>query len=85
MRKAHGDAGFAQRVNTAFDLAQQLVTKIQTHPRLMMVQLPECTNVCFWYLPDEFDTMTATRHTIQDQYDRIHTLNARIKERLLRE
>uniref|UniRef100_H2YJ73 Glutamate decarboxylase n=1 Tax=Ciona savignyi TaxID=51511 RepID=H2YJ73_CIOSA len=51
MMKAHGNIGLESRINKAFDNAQYLAELVKKTDGFKLVCDPECTNVCFWYLP----------------------------------
>uniref|UniRef100_H2YJ70 Cysteine sulfinic acid decarboxylase n=1 Tax=Ciona savignyi TaxID=51511 RepID=H2YJ70_CIOSA len=53
MMKAHGNIGLESRINKAFDNAQYLAELVKKTDGFKLVcdVSPECTNVCFWYLP----------------------------------
>lgn len=85
MRKAYGDIWLAKRITKAFSLSTQLVNKVEVTKQLMVLQQPECTNVCFWYIPIDLYNETISLDTIRLHYDRIHRINAGIKEQLLKE
>ncbi|KAI8498905.1 hypothetical protein Bbelb_233580 [Branchiostoma belcheri] len=50
--KAHGTRGFEQHVDYVFELAQYVYDKLSGRNDFKMVLPgPNCTNVCFWYIP----------------------------------
>ncbi|XP_078613588.1 cysteine sulfinic acid decarboxylase-like isoform X1 [Branchiostoma floridae x Branchiostoma japonicum] len=56
--KAHGTRGFEQHVDYVFELAQYLYDKLISRTDFKMVLPgPNCTNVCFWYIPPSLQGM----------------------------
>ncbi|XP_035693949.1 acidic amino acid decarboxylase GADL1-like [Branchiostoma floridae] len=56
--KAHGTRGFEQHVDYVFELAQYLYDKLISRKDFKMVLPgPNCTNVCFWYIPPSLQGM----------------------------
>nr|NP_001027786.1 cysteine sulfinic acid decarboxylase [Ciona intestinalis]BAB88855.1 cysteine sulfinic acid decarboxylase [Ciona intestinalis] len=51
MMKAHGSTGLETRINKAFLNAQKLTKLVEVTEGFELVCKPECTNVCFWYIP----------------------------------
>lgn len=52
MWKAKGTHGFEQHVEKVFDNAKFFVESIKRRPGFKMVlEEPQCTNICFWYVP----------------------------------
>jgi len=50
--KAYGSLGMAQRVESCFECALHLRDRCRTTPGFrLLIEEPECTNVCFWYIP----------------------------------
>lgn len=40
-------------MNQVFDVSQYFVKQIKDKPNFkLVIDEPECTNVCFWYIPD---------------------------------
>ena len=48
-----GMSGFEKQINHLMDLTAYQVDKIKSQPDkfYLIVPEPECTNVCFWYIP----------------------------------
>ncbi|KAK3092362.1 hypothetical protein FSP39_001932 [Pinctada imbricata] len=51
MWKAKGDKGFEKDIDNLFDCAQYLAELAEKRDGFELIQKPECTNVCFWYIP----------------------------------
>ncbi|XP_066588147.1 cysteine sulfinic acid decarboxylase isoform X2 [Prorops nasuta] len=51
MWKAKGLKGFEAHVNRVFQLSQYFADRIRNRAGWKLILEPECTNVCFWYVP----------------------------------
>lgn len=51
MWKAKGDAGLEEDIDNLFSCSRYLTQLIKARDGFKMVQEPQCTNVCFWYIP----------------------------------
>jgi glutamate/tyrosine decarboxylase-like PLP-dependent enzyme len=49
--KSQGDLGLERRVDHLFHLSEYLAEKIKQTEGFRLIQEPECTNVCFYYIP----------------------------------
>lgn len=50
--KAYGSVGMAQRIENCFDCALYLRDRCRsTDGFRLLIDEPQCTNVCFWYIP----------------------------------
>ncbi|XP_045605307.1 cysteine sulfinic acid decarboxylase isoform X1 [Procambarus clarkii] len=49
--KFHGLDALEKRVDAAFSASRYLSKKVAGRPGFRLVQEPQCTNVCFWYIP----------------------------------
>ncbi|XP_060554593.1 acidic amino acid decarboxylase GADL1-like, partial [Ruditapes philippinarum] len=49
--KKEGDSGMESRIDHLFMLSRYLSDKLKKTPGFRLIQEPECTNVCFWYIP----------------------------------
>ncbi|XP_063880876.1 cysteine sulfinic acid decarboxylase-like isoform X2 [Scylla paramamosain] len=50
--KVHGQSLLEARVDAAFHASRHLCTEVKRRgDRFRLVQEPECTNVCFWFIP----------------------------------
>lgn len=82
MWKAKGTDGLRQHIEKVFDNAEFFTRTIQQRPGFRMVlPQPECTNICFWYVPPSL-------RSIQDEAEfhaRIHKIAPKIKERMMKE
>lgn len=83
--KARWRQGIADNIKLAFDHAAYLTDKIKNAKHLVMVQDPDCLNVCFRYIPNHLADKNITRETVWDYYDEIHTLTAKIHAMMLQQ
>ncbi|KAL5007987.1 hypothetical protein ScPMuIL_013568 [Solemya velum] len=51
MWKAKGDSGFERDVDKLIELSRYLTNQMRNREGFRVVAEPECTNVCFWYIP----------------------------------
>ncbi|XP_070536514.1 cysteine sulfinic acid decarboxylase-like isoform X2 [Ptychodera flava] len=51
MFKAKGNVGFEEEINIKFDNSRYLAQLVKERTGFQLVAEPECTNVCFWYIP----------------------------------
>lgn len=63
----------------------RLTELVKQSERLYLVQQPTCTNVCFRYIPTGIDMTTITHDVVKDNYNRIHTLTAKIKDLMMKQ
>ncbi|XP_039272903.2 cysteine sulfinic acid decarboxylase-like [Styela clava] len=82
--KAKGNTGIAKQVEKAFDNAEYLAREIKKRPGFRLVlSEPECTNVCFWYIPPRMRDGITT-WTSEDGYKRdLSKVAPIIKERMV--
>lgn len=58
MWRAKGDKGFEEHIDMLWHLTDLLVEEVHKRPNFEMVmENPECTNVCFWYIPKSMQDM----------------------------
>ncbi|KAK4872890.1 hypothetical protein RN001_014919 [Aquatica leii] len=81
MWKAKGTAGFEQHVDKVFDNAQFFLKLIRERPGFRMVMdKPEFTNLCFWYVPPSLrDSVDSA-----DYNTRLHRIAPKIKEKMMK-
>jgi len=58
MWKAKGSSGIEAQVDKAFDNSKYLAEQVRKRPDYMLVREPECTNVCFRYIPPKIACMS---------------------------
>ncbi|KDR09499.1 Cysteine sulfinic acid decarboxylase, partial [Zootermopsis nevadensis] len=82
MWKAKGTIGLEKHIDTVFDNATYFLKQIRMREGFRLVlQEPECTNVCFWYIPPSL-----RGHENQPDFnERLHKVAPKIKERMIKE
>lgn len=83
--KARGKQWISDRIQKAFDNVAYITQRIKSSDNLMMVQDPECLNVCFWYIPHHLKEKNITRETIWEYHDEINSLTAKIHGQMLKQ
>ncbi|XP_011304771.1 cysteine sulfinic acid decarboxylase [Fopius arisanus] len=79
MWKAKGTAGFEAHVDKVFYLSRYFVGLIRGRVGWRLLQEPECTNVCFWYVPK------SKRGLKGEELEReLHRIAPIIKERMVK-
>ncbi|XP_066991602.2 cysteine sulfinic acid decarboxylase [Anabrus simplex] len=81
MWKAKGNTGLEKHVDTVFENAEYFTTQIKNREGFRLLLEPECTNVCFWYVPPSL-------RGLEDQPDfneRLHKVAPKIKERMMKD
>ncbi|KAJ8949308.1 hypothetical protein NQ318_006733 [Aromia moschata] len=82
MWKAKGTSGLEQHIDKVFENAKFFVDTIMHRPGFeLVVDEPECTNICFWYVPPSL--RGAKSHP--DYVERLHKVAPKIKERMMKE
>nr|WDE40210.1 glutamate decarboxylase-like protein [Schizocardium californicum] len=80
MWRGKGAVGLEKQINGVYDHAKYFYEKIKDREGFEMVlDEPEFTNVCFWYIPPSLRTMTDTR----EQMRRLHRIAPIIKARMM--
>lgn len=82
MWKAKGTIGFEKHIDKVFENAKYFTENIKNRPGFEMVlPEPECTNICFWYVPPSLrNCKDATDYT-----EKLHRVAPKIKERMMKE
>ncbi|KAL0270929.1 UNVERIFIED_CONTAM: hypothetical protein PYX00_008199 [Menopon gallinae] len=79
MWKAKGKRGFEQHINKIFSNSEYFLKQIDGRPDFKLVlPKPECTNVCFWYIPPSLQNKQASSEDL-------HKVAPKIKERMMKE
>lgn len=83
MWSAKGTIGFEQQINKLFELAQYLHDTIQNKPNFEIVlENPEFTNICFWYVPNRLKNMEKNSFEYKNELNKIAP---GIKEKMMNE
>ena len=71
-----GSRGFEEHINTVFDNTAYFTEQIKKREGFRMVlREPECTNVCFWYIPPSL----RGQEDQPDFKERLHKVNMLLK------
>ncbi|CAH0547653.1 unnamed protein product [Brassicogethes aeneus] len=82
MWKAKGTSGFEQHIDKVFENAKFFTDTIREREGFeMVIPEPECTNICFWYVPPSL----RNRKSDPDYQDKLHKVAPKIKEKMMRE
>ncbi|XP_055711582.1 cysteine sulfinic acid decarboxylase [Phlebotomus papatasi] len=82
MWKAKGTMGLQKHTEKVFEMAEYFTEQIRQRSDFeMVVNEPECTNVCFWYLPPSL------RDCPRDEvfWAKLHKVAPKIKERMMKD
>lgn len=79
MWKAKGTSGLEQHVDRVLDLSRYFTDLIRNREGWKLLQEPECTNVCFWYLPQSLRELNGEK--LEQQ---LHKIAPIIKERMVK-
>ncbi|XP_076455984.1 cysteine sulfinic acid decarboxylase-like [Babylonia areolata] len=82
MWKAKGTEQFARDVEHLFHCAQYLVKKLKTTQGFRLItEEPECTNVCFWFIPPSLRGQQET----EEWWEKLSKVAPKIKQRMVEE
>ncbi|KAK6175385.1 hypothetical protein SNE40_013860 [Patella caerulea] len=82
MWKAKGSEGFEQHINRLFDNTRYMVEQLNKRDDFrMVVEKPDCTNVCFWYIPPSLRNMPEG----PEFWDKLHKIAPKVKEGMIRD
>lgn len=76
MWKAKGDQGFERDIDNLFECSRYLANLVKERDGFELVIEPECTNVCFWYIPASMRDQTRDA----DWWERLGKVAPKIKE-----
>lgn len=82
MWKAKGSEGLEKHIDKVFDMSRFFYKNIKQRQNFELVlEQPECTNVCFWYIPPSLKDSKKD----QDYNEKLHRIAPKIKERMMKE
>lgn len=82
MWKAKGTNGLVKHIEKVFENAATFVELIRNRPGFEMVHpSPECTNICFWYIPKSLRDAKAE----ENYEERLHRIAPAMKEKMMKE
>ncbi|ERL93380.1 cysteine sulfinic acid decarboxylase [Dendroctonus ponderosae] len=91
MWKAKGTSGLEQHIDKVFENAQYFYENIKQRPGFQIViPEPECTNICFWYVPESL-RMNSTEEFLDklqndgEYKEKLHRVAPKIKEKMMTE
>lgn len=83
MWRSKGDDGFEEQIDMLWHLADLLVKEVNARPNFEMVMdTPQCTNVCFWYVPKSLQHLDKTS---KEYSDKLHKVAPQIKKGMMLE
>lgn len=80
MWKAKGTAGFEKHVNHVFELSRYFLELIRNRNGWQLLMEPECTNICFRYIPPSKRQLTG-----EQLMNELHKIAPIIKERMVKQ
>jgi len=83
--RAKGDEGFEKQINRLMDLTAYQVKKMKEQPEkfYFINDEPECTNVCFWYVPERLRPHEFPQYGTTDWMIELGKVTALIKGRMM--
>lgn len=83
MWRAKGTTGFEKHIDTVFENAEYFTDLIKSNSGFEMVlENPECTNICFWYVPPSLRDENKNSASYSSA---LHKVAPKIKERMMKE
>lgn len=83
MWRAKGTNGLEAHIDKNFDNAEYFTEQIKARSDFVMVlDQPECTNICFWYVPPSLQNVPVDSAEFKGK---IHKVAPKIKERMMKE
>lgn len=82
MWKAKGTDGFENHIAKVFEVSKYFYYNIKNRPGFkLLLEDPECTNICFWYIPPSLRGLENSPNYIEE----LHKVAPKIKERMMKE
>lgn len=81
MWRAKGTKGFEKHVDSIFEHAEYFTSLVKNREGFELVNEPECTNVCFWYIPKKLRNLPRDENYTQE----LHKIAPKVKERMMKE
>lgn len=83
--RARGSEGFEKQINRLMDLTAYQVKKMKEKPDqfYFITDEPECTNVCFWYVPERLRPKEFPQYGTTDWQIELGKVTALIKGRMM--
>lgn len=85
MWRAKGTEGFEKQMNRLMDLTAYQVKKMkeQKDKYYLLVDEPECTNVCYWYVPERLRPRNFPQAYTRDWHIELGKITATLKGRMM--
>lgn len=82
MWRAKGTLGFERHIDRVFEASEYLTQMVREREGFeMVIEQPECTNICFWYIPPSL-----RKEARGEEFNaRLHKVAPKIKERMMKE
>jgi sulfinoalanine decarboxylase len=81
MWRAKGTKGFEKHIDTIFEMSEYFTSIVRSREGFELVSEPECTNICFWYIPSKLRKSPRDENFNQQ----LHKVAPKIKERMMKE
>lgn len=82
MWKAKGSEGLEKHMNKVFEKSKFFLRSIKNRPGFeLLLDEPECTNICFWYVPP---SLRGCRNDTNFK-DKLHAVAPKMKEKMMKE
>ncbi|XP_070497231.1 cysteine sulfinic acid decarboxylase [Chironomus tepperi] len=81
MWRAKGTKGFEKHVDQIFEKAEYFTEIIRNREGFELIAEPECTNICFWYIPKKLRNLPRDDNFNQE----LHKIAPKVKERMMKE
>ncbi|PIK35729.1 putative glutamate decarboxylase-like protein 1, partial [Apostichopus japonicus] len=79
MWKAKGDLLLEREIDHKFDLAKQCADMLRNREGFRLLWEPECTNVCFWYIPPSLRNLPDG----PELFDKLHKFAPLLKQEMM--
>lgn len=85
MWRAKGTEGFEKQMNRLMDLTAYQVKKMKEQPEkyYLLIDEPECTNVCYWYVPERLRPRQFPQAYTRDWHIELGKITATLKGRMM--
>jgi len=85
MWRARGTEGFEKQMNRLMDLTAYQVKKMKEQPEkfYLLNDEPECTNVCYWYVPERLRPRNFPQAYTRDWHIELGKITATLKGRMM--
>lgn len=81
MWRAKGTKGLEKHIDTVFETSEYFTSLVKTREGFELVSEPECTNICFWYIPQKLRNLSRDDESFNEQ---LHKVAPKIKEKMMK-